>query len=82
MLLEGVPKNINITSSEIAEAMQEPIYGILDAIRVALWRKLHLNYLLILLREYDAYGGGALLDNFDKLIRAHRSSRSSSLMIL
>jgi rod shape-determining protein MreB len=68
---EGVPKNINITSSEIAEAMQEPIYGILDAIRVALEEAPPELSADIAERGMMLTGGGALLDNFDKLISEH-----------
>ena len=70
-IAEGVPKNITISSSEIAEAMQEPIYGILDAIRVALEEAPPELSSDIAERGMMLTGGGALLDGFDKLISEH-----------
>lgn len=46
-LITGLPKNIMITSTEIAEALKEPINSIVDAIKYTL-EKHHLSWLLIL----------------------------------
>ena len=65
-IAEGVPKNINITNTEIAEAMQEPIYGVLDAIRVALEEAPPELSSDIAERGMMLTGGGALLNGIDK----------------
>ena len=70
-IAEGVPKSFTISSEEAAEAMQEPIYGILDAIRVALEEAPPELSSDIAERGMMLTGGGALLDGLDQLISEH-----------
>ncbi|MBC8588844.1 rod shape-determining protein [Paratissierella segnis] len=67
-LITGLPKTIEVSSSEIYDAMKEPIFNILDAIKSTLEKTppelasdvMELGIMLT--------GGGALLDGIDQLI--------------
>ncbi|MAJ81986.1 MAG: rod shape-determining protein [Legionellales bacterium] len=67
-IAEGVPKTFKITGNDMAEALQEPIHGILEAIRVALEEAPPELSADIADRGLMLTGGGALLNNLDKLI--------------
>lgn len=67
-LSEGVPKSFTITSNEVLEAIQEPLTGILDAVRSTLEcappelsSDLDKSGIVVA-------GGGALLQDIDRLI--------------
>jgi rod shape-determining protein MreB len=72
-LVNGIPKNLTITSRDVREAMEEPIAAIVDAVRRALERLppelvSDLQDLGIILT-----GGGALLKGLDKRIEEKTS---------
>lgn len=68
-LVTGLPKTIEINSTEIYEAMREPIYGIVEAIKYTLEKTppelasdvMELGIMLA--------GGGGLLDGLDRTIK-------------
>ncbi len=68
-LVAGVPKNVEITSDEIREAMAEPIQAVTEAVRVALERTPPELASDIVDRGIVLAGGGALLKNLDVLLR-------------
>jgi len=70
-LVSGIPKIIEITSSEVSEAMSEPAEQIVDAIRTTLENIPPELSSDIVDRGIVLAGGGALLKNVDLLIREH-----------
>jgi rod shape-determining protein MreB len=68
-LISGLPKTIEITSKEIYEAMREPIYNILDAIKSTLEKTPPELAADIMEQGIMLTGGGALLDGIDRLIK-------------
>ncbi len=68
-LLTGLPKNIEVSSSEIQEALSEPVSAIVDAIKVTLEKTPPELASDIMDRGIMLTGGGALLDGLDKLIK-------------
>ncbi len=67
-LAEGVPRSFLLNSSEILEALQEPLTGVMDAVRVALEKAPPELASDIAERGLVLTGGGALLRNLDKLL--------------
>jgi rod shape-determining protein MreB len=67
-LLTGLPKNISITSVEIATAIWEPVNAIVDAIKVTLEKTPPELAADVMERGIMLTGGGALLNGLDKLI--------------
>jgi len=67
-LITGLPKNIEITSSEINEALKEPVNAIIDSIKYTLEKTPPELASDIMDRGIMLTGGGALLDGLDKLI--------------
>jgi len=67
-LVTGLPKNLVITSSEITEALKEPINAIVDAIKYTLEKTPPELAADIMDRGIMLTGGGALLSGLDKLI--------------
>ncbi len=68
-LMNGVPKEIVITSSQIVEALTEPVTAIIDAVKTALE---HTDPELasdIVDKGIVLTGGGGMLRNFDKVLR-------------
>jgi len=65
-LITGLPKNIEITSTEIMEALKDPIGAIVDAIKYTLERTP--PELASDIVDRGITGGGALLNGLDKLI--------------
>ena len=67
-LAEGIPRSFTLTSSEILEALQEPLAGIVGAVRAAL--ELAPPELAADIAEQGMVltGGGALLKNMDVLL--------------
>jgi rod shape-determining protein MreB len=67
-LAEGVPKMIKINSSEVLEALREPLAGIIAAIRQALEQTPPELCADVAERGIVLTGGGAMLRDFDRLI--------------
>ncbi len=68
-LAEGVPRSFTLNSNEILEALNEPLYGIVQAVRTALEQTPPELGSDIAERGIVLTGGGALLRDIDKLIR-------------
>ncbi|HEX2927825.1 MAG TPA: rod shape-determining protein [Ruminiclostridium sp.] len=68
-LITGLPKNIEITSSEINDALKEPVNAIIDSIKYTLEKTPPELASDIMDRGIMLTGGGALLDGLDKLIK-------------
>jgi rod shape-determining protein MreB len=68
-LIEGIPKTLNVSDSEIREALGEPISIIVNAVRVALERTPPELSADIVDRGIVLTGGGSLLKNLDRLLR-------------
>lgn len=68
-LITGLPKNIEITSTEINEALKEPVNAIIDSIKFTLEKTPPELAADIMDRGIMLTGGGALLDGLDKLIK-------------
>lgn len=66
-LAEGIPRGFTITSNEVLEALQEPLSGILGAVRAALEQAPPELAADIAERGMVLTGGGALLRNIDRL---------------
>jgi rod shape-determining protein MreB len=68
-LVTGLPKNLSITSSEIIEALKEPINSIVDSIKYTLEKTPPELAADIMDRGIMLTGGGALLSGLDRLIK-------------
>jgi rod shape-determining protein MreB len=68
-LVAGVPRTLNISSSEIREALSEPVNGIVEAVKVTLERTPPELAGDIADRGIVLAGGGALLKNLDQLLK-------------
>lgn len=66
-LAEGIPRSFTITSNEVLEALQEPLSGILGAVRAALEQAPPELASDIAERGMVLTGGGACLRNIDRL---------------
>jgi rod shape-determining protein MreB len=67
-LIEGIPKAVTINDSDIREALHDPIYAILDAVRTALERTPPELAADIADKGIVMAGGGAMLHGLDLLI--------------
>ena len=67
-LAEGVPRSFTLNSNEILEALQEPLSGIVSAVRVALEQTPPELGADVASRGIVLTGGGALLKDIDRLI--------------
>lgn len=67
-LITGLPKNLTLASSEIMEALKEPINAIVDSIKYTLEKTPPELAADIMDRGIMLTGGGALLSGLDKLI--------------
>ena len=67
-LSEGVPKSFSLNSNEILEALQEPLHGIVSAVRIALEQTPPELGADVAERGIVITGGGALLRDLDRLI--------------
>ena len=67
-LVDGLPKNIVITSDEVREALMEPLTQIIEAVRVTLEKTPPELSADIIDRGITLTGGGALLRGIEKLI--------------
>lgn len=68
-LVEGVPKELTITDSEVRESLAEPIASIVDAVRQALERTPPELSADIMDKGIVLSGGGALIRNLDQRLR-------------
>lgn len=68
-LLTGLPKNVRISSSEVVEAIREPVTAIVDAIKEALEETPPELAADIMEKGIMLTGGGALLSGLDKIIK-------------
>jgi len=67
-LTEGVPRSFTVNSNEVLEALQEPLSGIVRAVKVALEQTPPELGSDVATRGIYLTGGGALLKNIDLLI--------------
>ena len=67
-LIDGLPKNVTVTAEEVRDAMSEPLYRIIDAIRLTLEKTPPELAADIIDRGITLTGGGALLRGIDVLI--------------
>jgi rod shape-determining protein MreB len=67
-IAEGVPRSFTLNSNEILEALQEPLAGIVGAVRIALEQTPPELAADIAERGMVLTGGGALLRNLDRLL--------------
>ncbi|KUK51669.1 MAG: Rod shape-determining protein MreB [candidate division TA06 bacterium 32_111] len=67
-LVEGIPKTIKLTSEEIRDALREPVYMIVSAIKQTLEKTPPELASDIIDQGIVMTGGGSLLKNFDKLV--------------
>jgi rod shape-determining protein MreB len=67
-LAEGIPRSFTLNSNEILEALQEPLAGIVDAVKTALEKTPPELGADIAERGMVLTGGGALLRDFDRLL--------------
>jgi len=67
-LAEGIPRSFTLNSNEILEALQEPLSGIVDAVRKALEQTPPELGADVAERGIVLTGGGALLRDLDRLI--------------
>ncbi|MFT4412793.1 rod shape-determining protein [Fredinandcohnia humi] len=72
-LLTGLPKTIEITAEEIAQALHDTVYAIVDAVKNTLEKTPPELAADIMDRGIVLAGGGALLRNLDKVISEETS---------
>ena len=68
-ITQGLPKTVTLTTSNVIEAIKEPISSIIDSIKYALERTPPELAADIMDRGIFLTGGGALLTGIDKIIR-------------
>ena len=68
-LVEGVPKTLSITDSEVRESLAEPISSVVDSVRQALERTPPELSADIMDKGIVLSGGGALIRNLDQRLR-------------
>lgn len=69
-LVTGLPKNISVTSEEMREALEEPVYAIVDCVHSVLERTPPELAADIINKGIVMTGGGSLLHGLDKLIES------------
>jgi rod shape-determining protein MreB len=67
-LVSGLPKNLTIQAKEIREALNDPIYKIIDAVKGTLEKTPPELAADVMDHGIMMTGGGALLHNLDKLL--------------
>ena len=67
-LVSGLPKTLNIKASEIRDALHEPVYKIIDAVKGTLEKTPPELAADVMDHGIMMTGGGALLTNLDKLL--------------
>lgn len=68
-LMNGVPKEIIITERQVAESLSEPVFQIVEAVKVALEHTAPELAADIVDKGIVLTGGGALLTNLDQVLR-------------
>lgn len=68
-LMNGVPKEIDVSERQIAEALSEPVAAIVEAVKVALENTAPELAADIVDKGIVLTGGGALLANLDQVLR-------------
>lgn len=68
-MLTGLPKNVDISSSEVVDAIREPVGTIIDSIKYTLEKTPPELASDIMERGIYLTGGGAMLSGLDKIIR-------------
>ncbi len=68
-LVTGLPKTLKITSTEVLDALREPIGSIIEAIKLTLEKTPPELAADIMDKGIMLTGGGALLDGLDELVR-------------
>ena len=66
--MDGLPKNVDVTSEEIREALADPVSQIVDAVKSTLEKTPPELSADIMEQGITLTGGGALLRGLDKLI--------------
>lgn len=69
-LISGLPKTLNISSAEIYEALKEPVFNILEAIKATLEKTPPELASDVMEFGIMLTGGGALLEGLDRLVRS------------
>ena len=67
-LSEGIPRSFSLNSNEILEALQEPLHGIVSAVKTALEQTPPELGADVAERGIVLTGGGSLLRDLDRLI--------------
>jgi len=67
-LVSGLPKTINISSSEVTEALYEPVDSIINAVKITLERTPPELASDIMDKGIMMAGGGVMLDGLDQLL--------------
>ena len=67
-LSEGIPRSFSLNSNEILEALQEPLHGIVSAVKTALEQTPPELGADVAERGIVLTGGGALLKDLDRLL--------------
>jgi rod shape-determining protein MreB len=67
-LSEGIPRTFTLNSNEILEALQEPLFGIVGAVKTALEQTPPDLCADVAERGIVLTGGGALLRDLDRLL--------------
>lgn len=68
-LMNGVPKELEVNQAQVAEALSEPVSAIIEGVKVALEQTAPELAADIVDRGIVMTGGGALLQDLDKVIR-------------
>ena len=68
VLVSGLPKTVVVTSSQIQQALSEPVAGIVEAVKITLEKTPPELASDIMDRGIVMTGGGSLLRNLDKLL--------------
>jgi rod shape-determining protein MreB len=68
-LINGVPKEVEISQKQIAESLAEPVSAIVEAVRIALENTAPELSADIVDKGIVMTGGGALLKNLDVVLR-------------
>ena len=68
-LITGLPKTLKISSTEVLEALREPIAGIIEAIKLTLEKTPPELASDVMDKGIMLTGGGALLDGMEQLVR-------------
>ena len=68
-LAEGIPRSFTLNSNEILEALQEPLAGIIGAVKIALEQTPPELGADVAERGIVLTGGGALLEDLDRLLQ-------------